>query len=390
MLSLVVKICLAFFALVTAGLAIADVKSFHEELPQRSWAKRLTVWGALKIAAAILTFLFAGFNEYLTYQTSQDADREAGALRNQTTSLTNELSSAKSEIVRLSHTNEYLVRTLDQSVIRAGTARVPLTQLMQSYIKVTLSSGAPAVLKSDDEVEWSFQCMAGRLVEVTGSTTCIRQGYGRLMSNQSQLVLRDNSGRGSFDSRSIGGILEYRPPSEDPSCRDVAAAMQAAECELRLTVWREAKWQFRDLGSTETSNAETPRDQGTQDACRRYEALYGKSCAEAMQSDLSGSNADKSKNRSTLANELIATINSAIDLFSKECHESIMRDPIEVACGKGQETIGEAWNRVLGEIGLPTPELDDQAAIALTGPVAEKEAIDYLLSALRGLASQGK
>jgi hypothetical protein len=175
--------------------------------------------------------------------------------------------------------------------------------------------------------------------------------------------------------------------------------MQNAQCELRLTIWREAKWRFEGTGNEKAGKAEIPGDRGTQDACRRYEALYGRSCAEFGRSDSVRAVADGPE-RMTSATRLTAIINHAIDLFAEECHQSIMLDrlPGEVQCGHGEETIGVAWDRILTEVGLPQAErqrianelnLDNQARFALLG-LARKEAIDYLLASLRELAGQAK
>lgn len=93
--------------------------------------------------------------------------------------------------------------------------------------------------------------------------------------------------------------------------------------------------------------------------------------------------------------QLIGVIQSAQELFEKECGLTIMqgRLPGDVNCGQGQETIGEAWDRALVKSGLPAdPDertklaadlgLDSTASLVLMG-MARAEGIQYLLEELQ-------
>jgi len=93
--------------------------------------------------------------------------------------------------------------------------------------------------------------------------------------------------------------------------------------------------------------------------------------------------------------QVLRVFESAIARFQKECGFTIMqaRLPGTVNCGRGAETIGTAWDRMLVQSGLPSSykareqiaadlKLDPSTSLVLQG-MARAEGIDHLLSQLR-------
>lgn len=288
-----IKILVAIFACVIAILGVADLKSVREVDPAapRPWWRRLTSWGKTKIACAVVTLLLLGTSEYLNYSSTTAAAAKA---MDQETNLSLQLESSKTkldeaknalaatfvQLSRLSRTNDYLVRTLDQSVVRAGVARIQPQQFESPYIEMNFEGGGPILPKNGDILEWSFVCRSGALPP---AASCAGSGYGRFMANSYSIPITEKAGRETFfGTRSTGGKLEYRTPAEDGMCSKLAADMKTAQCELRISVWREAKWQFRDLQAHGGGAESLSSSDEAQDACRRYEALYGESCDEAV------------------------------------------------------------------------------------------------------------
>lgn len=293
MSTLAIKILVAIFACLVAVLGVSDLKSVVEADPgqPKPWWRRLTPWGKTKIACAVVTLCLLGASEYLSYSAATAAARKASA---QETALTSQLEASEGkldeakdalgasfvQLSRLSRTNDFLVRTLDQSVVRAGVARVQIADFRSPYIPMDFEGAGPVIPKNGDILEWSFVCRSGALPP---ATTCADGGFGRLMANSYSVPLTEKSGRETFfGTRSTGGTLEYRTPAEDGECPDLVEAMKTAQCELRLAVWREARWQFRDLTAKGNGSEPLAASTAAQDACRQYEALYGESCDEAV------------------------------------------------------------------------------------------------------------
>lgn len=93
--------------------------------------------------------------------------------------------------------------------------------------------------------------------------------------------------------------------------------------------------------------------------------------------------------------QLLEIFESAIGQFQKECGVTIMqaRPPVELNCGRGVETIGAVWDRMLIQSGLPSGlearekiaaelNLDPVASLVLQG-MGRPEGIAHLLSQLR-------
>lgn len=292
MSNFVLKVLVAIFACLVAILGVSDLKSVSDVDPvaPQPWWRRLTRWGKVKIACALVTLLLLGGSEYMSYSstvaTASQATEQENRLNIQLERSKEKLDEAKNtlaatflELSRLSRSNEYLIRTIDQSVVRAGVSRIQPEQFDTEDIPMVFEGGGPVLPKNGDILEWSFVCRSGALPPVA---TCAGTGYGRFMANSYSIPITEKAGRETFfGTRSTGGKLEYRTPAEGGACSKLVTDMKTAQCELRLSVWREAKWQFKDLQDREGSKSLSASG-AAQNACRRYEALYGESCDEAV------------------------------------------------------------------------------------------------------------
>lgn len=102
----------------------------------------------------------------------------------------------------------------------------------------------------------------------------------QLVANNFSIPLMAGTGRMTFfGTKTTGGALSYRSSAEESACRDTARSLKDAQCELNISVLSEARWRFEDMESLrKPENAMLP----ALDACRRYEALYGETCADAV------------------------------------------------------------------------------------------------------------
>jgi hypothetical protein len=106
--------------------------------------------------------------------------------------------------------------------------------------------------------------------------------------------------------------------------------------------------------------------------------------------------------RRALAKATLEQINTAAEKFKTNCGVTVFDDvvPGEVDCGKGRETIGQAWSRTLNEAGYPaTPQarrlaaqtlgLDSSATLIFYLSLVDNEKLDYLIKALKQIQSDG-
>lgn len=297
MLTLLIKILLAVFACVTAVLGVSDLKSVSESDGSTPWLRRITKAGVIKIVCALATLLLIAANEYLTYageaKASAKTEQTAQGLQSQLAEALSKLDEARSalgasimEIGRLSTNNGYLIRALDGSLRRAGTAKISTNEIDSPDLPLRFREGGDVIPQNGDVIEWVFDCSAGSLPPVPTSqesSSCSSIAYGRLMANGAQIRLGATAGKRTFfGTRSRGGQLAYRSPSENGECPTAAAQMKAARCELEITVMTETRWFFEKLATTASQPTNHSIATAAQDACRRYEALYGESCEDAV------------------------------------------------------------------------------------------------------------
>ncbi|NSZ03170.1 hypothetical protein G6M70_11290 [Agrobacterium tumefaciens] len=295
MLSVGIKIALGLCALVVAVIAALEwplSSKLPEDTKKTLW-KRLTKAGRVNLVCAAAAFLLVGVSEVMDYFDSKES---VAAAKAQDDLVNEHLSTAQAnleaakmavgqsllDMAALKRENEYWVRTLDKSVVRAGVARLRIEDSSGAGDPLRFTGGVEVSPNNGDQVEWKFVCNGGPPpINQISDTTCKGIGYGRLMANGFPIVLNEASGRGVFfGTRSTGETLEYRNPSEDYICNDLTVKMEAAQCELQLSVWTEARWEFSELKKND------PRDTvalETQDACRRYTALYGETCEAAVE-----------------------------------------------------------------------------------------------------------
>lgn len=292
MLLIAIKVALAISALTVAVITTLGFRLRDRDAkPGAGFWNRLTRAGKINLASAVATFLLVLTTEIANYfeqeaQTRQAEEERTRAAADRST-LNDELESTKAALGRtiidvnsLNRRNEYLVQALDKSIIKAGVSRVPIENTRGSGSPLKFDRGGNDIApKNGDDIEWTFVCN-GDLPELGIQSGCNEIAYGRLMANSYAVVLRQASGRQTFfGTRATGGTLEYRNPSEDYSCHDLTERLILGKCELHLTVWREARWQFEDLESRSPAESDAI---STQDACRQYEALYGETCEEAL------------------------------------------------------------------------------------------------------------
>jgi hypothetical protein len=126
MFALVLKIALGVFAFVVALLGVTDLKTVRPQDPEtpKSWAKRITRIGVLKIFCAVAALVLLGLNEVLSYQVavaaSKQAEIDSQKLQSKIDQAGNNLIANILQLRSLARTNDYLVATLDSSLIRDG------------------------------------------------------------------------------------------------------------------------------------------------------------------------------------------------------------------------------------------------------------------------------
>lgn len=283
MTAFLIKVALGLFAFVVSILGVTDLKSVSEQtgLEEIGWWRRLTRWGVVKIFCAAATLALLGINEYLSYEKDMQSTGETEQLRQKLEEARSALGANLIQLKRLSRTNDYLVRALDKSTVRLATLRVVSSDISSSSVELKEENGKGFEPKKGDVIEWGFVCAGGpvpRYPSAAEDEECSGVGYGRLMANGYPINLRESMGRQVFfGTRSTGGTMEFRSSAEVFRCSGPASEMKKALCELQISVSRDARWEFRNF-----EDAPEDPDTATQDACRRYEALYGESCDEAL------------------------------------------------------------------------------------------------------------
>jgi hypothetical protein len=287
--ALLIKILLAVFACVIAILGVSDLKTVRDNgmLAPRPWWRRITCAGKVKMVCAIATLFLIGLNEYWSYTSAkvakEQADAEAKNLQSRLDRADRDMLANIQKITELSRTNGYLVTTLDFSLVRAGAARVSWEDIASPQVKLHFENGQSVIPKAGDVVEWVISCEDGRLPALPTTATCAQSGYGRLMADAAPVVLDEKSGRRTFfGTRSTNATMTYRSAAENNYCPETAEALKASHCDLELTIMREARWKFEQLGTEHNGAGDVSIPDDAQDACRRYEALFGESCQQAL------------------------------------------------------------------------------------------------------------
>ncbi len=291
MTALVIKLLLAVFAFVTAVLSVSDLKTVRpqeEYVVPPPWWRRVTIIGLVKIGFAAGTLLLLAAGEYLSYRANIDTAQKSD---NQTRELQDHMAEAKAaaaanvrEISRLARANKNLIAALDTSLVRAGTSRIS-DRRIDSQVNLNFETGEEFVPKRADQIEWTFICANGRLPELPGAGQngdCADIGYGALGANADRIRLRSMTGKQTyFGTRSTGEQMFYEPV-DSSRCPRTSSAIAEARCSLEITVMREARWKFRDLQqrSEDQTRVEIPEE--AEDACRRYQALYGERCEDVV------------------------------------------------------------------------------------------------------------
>lgn len=293
MIALVIKIALGIFACVVALLGVLDYKTVipPEDAVGVPWRKRFTRAGIAKIICALATLGLLAANELIGYRASAQAsalaEKNASELKSQLTAVRTKFTESRdalaANILKLNsvaRTNQYLVTTLDTSLVLAGISRVPVHDIDKAYVPLRFNDGKSLIPKRGDIFQWSFACQTGPLPPIPTAQqdgSCSQVAYGRLMANGYPVLLSEENGqRPYFGSRSTGEQLSYRSPAEGGLCPSMAAQLKKMNCQLEITVMRQARWKFEQL-SKNGAKSSSLADQ-TQDACREYEAIFGKSC----------------------------------------------------------------------------------------------------------------
>jgi len=289
LVKLAIGIC-AFAVAVTAALDMPLRKRLRGGASPNLW-NRLTVAGKVNLACAVATLALVLVNEVAEYYDSiakeEIAKADQDRLQIQLASTQQRLVESRLalgrtiiELETLSRKNGYMILSLDNTMIRQEISRVSLKNASGVGTKLSTPSGQSIVPKDGDEVRWNLVCQRSLPPIDEASQTCAEIAYGRLMANGESVVLRTAVGSQIlFGTRANGGELEYRSPSEDFTCNGLTEQMRGAMCELHLSIWREGRWQFRDK---DMLSAPVTTKVSAEDACRRYEALYGESCEDAL------------------------------------------------------------------------------------------------------------
>lgn len=289
----IVKVAMGVSALavaVTLALGLPLRKPPGETISPGVW-QNLTAGGKINLVCAVATFVLVLMNELIGYYDSQTREIIAKAERDR---LEENLRSTRErllesrlalgrtivEVETLSRKNDYVVMSLDKNIVRQAVARIHLKNASGVGTTLRTIDGQPIVTIRGDEVRWALVCQKP-LPPIDGTKgECAEIGYGSLVSNSASVALRTTIGSQIlFGLRSGRGELEYRSPSVDFACNRLTEQMTEAMCELQVSIWREGRWEFRDrekfpaAGTTKISS---------EDACRRYEAIFGESCEQAL------------------------------------------------------------------------------------------------------------
>lgn len=125
-----------------------------------------------------------------------------------------------------------------------------------------------------------------------------------------------------------------------------------------------------------------------------------KALASSVAIAIGGRRAAAQDARSQEAAKLLKEIESALAKMKEEFGPNPFDDrgPAELTGPHGTETRGNAWARVLASVGVPTTPtgreelaktigLDPSASLALAGPMANLDAIEYLTRALKKISA---
>lgn len=289
MFALIVKICLGFTAFVTAVIGLSKGESLKPGT-HRLW-RRLSKIGMWRLGFAVLTLGLVILNEWLTHQSAKEAEQKAAAdltqTRTQLTKVEDQLADSRKSLGMslvvldaLTMTNETIVQLLDNTLYREGTITVSKFSGFED-MPLKFADGRDYVPERGDTIEWAFECSRGSLPPIPSmeiDNQCGSTAYGRLFANSTPIPIRKEASRGYYyGDRSTGGTMSYRSPSEGSYCVRMGRDLEAAGCVLKIDVLR--------LGKVKFAKEKIEFTDDTRDyyrLCRKYEALYGQSCAQFM------------------------------------------------------------------------------------------------------------
>jgi hypothetical protein len=270
------KLTLAAVALATAILSVLDLPSLKQGHEKKWLFRKLSIWGYLKVLAAVLTFVLIALIEKSSQVASVQADLEEEKLREEIRTQGAELMQARDALGRLVDESVAFRQSFDlfERAIRG-------IYVYYSTVSVNfdgrVSYDLDYVPVRNDKIEWRMNCFTQSLPQVA---TCPSGSFGYLIANGEKTPLVSFTGSYVFrGTASTGGSLSYEAPTAD--CRELRYELEKKQCEVVIDVQRTGENIQLDLLNTAGGPEALSIDFGTNSAiCRAYEILYGGSCSD--------------------------------------------------------------------------------------------------------------
>lgn len=275
-------------------MQVLDFRSLHEVESRRNGKifGRLTKFGVVRIAIALLTLVFIAVNEYLSYIdqiNTSTANKEIQESLSKSINDTKEKLEASNEyineltreIAKLQSTSAALSQALDASLIRKERAIVRTEDFGGQVTYLLNDRGQKVSPKKGDDIEWNIACFAGVPPALPANGSCDLAGFGRVIAFSYPVNFDRSFGKKTLvGTASNDAEMVYQSPVF-LGCREIAQQLQDRSCELQMTFWREARYEVLEH-LEKIDGSQLDLSPPALAACRRYAALYGESCEEAL------------------------------------------------------------------------------------------------------------
>jgi regulator of replication initiation timing len=299
MTSLIVKILLALTAFLTVILQLPDKKSLCEKSEShKTFFKRLTKIGALRLLVAIATLALLILNETFSHfeneQIVQDAKQERQKLSEDSEKRESEQATkleATQDLVAeifgqnrfLTLQNEQLRSVLDKSEVVGTTAKIEFSQYSEGSRLIPDLVPRSKRPRKGDLIEWQINCPVKPAIELskfTGSI-CESEGYGALIAFSQVITLDKLQGRKRLSGTlSNDDEMVYRSPGV--LCEEILSSLKAGYCFADLTFWRTGANEILNKERLSEGRPNFELTPSARLACQNYERLTGNTCDEFL------------------------------------------------------------------------------------------------------------
>ena len=292
--TLLIEILLVVFLACIAILQIVGPESWSRDKTD-SFLSRLTTFGWIRVALAMIAFVFVSLNAYMGYQSDKEFSKAKKVL--QEAKITNEELKAKNEAIngrlRKAQTHRSsIIRLIEEMIDLRLQNRVlervldevkfiPITQFIIQFPEldherqhdISTIIGKQVNLNKGDRIDWEIDCESPltetlKLDAATGS--CSLDGFGTFQAYADRLIMSKLIGREILEgTRSNDGQFLFRT-----ACRRIHIALKQEQCRANVTILTPARAKiFEERKRRESEIEALDLSPVALNACRTYDLL---------------------------------------------------------------------------------------------------------------------